>query len=65
MMNDGSVSECDICVTKENRGVDLYTSHDFHKKFNTFLNITACLNPIVSMHLSMATTHSSNLTKVH
>jgi hypothetical protein len=37
MMNDNSVSECDICVTKENRGVDLNTSHDFHKKFNTFL----------------------------
>ena len=45
--------------------VVMYSSNDFHKNFNKFLNTNACLNPSVSMHLSMAATHNTNLTIVH
>jgi len=41
--------------------VDLYSSHDFHKNFNTFSNTTAGLNPSVSVHLSTAITYSTTL----
>ena len=32
-MNGDSVSDCEIGLTKENSGVDLYSSQDFHKNF--------------------------------
>jgi hypothetical protein len=59
MMNDDTVSECEICLIKTT--VHLHQSHDFHKNFNKSLNPTAHLNPSVSMHLSMATTQARTL----
>jgi len=58
-MNDDSVSECEIVQLK--KPVDLYSSIDFHKNFNTFSNTTAGLNPNVSKRLCMAVTYSTTL----
>ena len=58
-MNDVSVSEYEI---GPNKGTcDLYSIHDVHKKFNKSLKTTDSLNPIVSIDLKMATTHSTTL----
>ena len=59
LMNDDSVNKLEIALTKETCG--LYPIHDFHKNFNKSLNTTAYLSPTVSMHVSMATTHSTTL----
>jgi hypothetical protein len=63
MMNDDSVSECEIGLNKENCGpvFNLYLSHNFHTDFNKILDTTAGLNLNVYMNLSMAVTYSTTL----
>ena len=56
MMNDDSVSECEIGLYKENCGPVLN-----HINFNKLLTTIAGPNPKVSMHLSMAVTYSTTL----
>ena len=46
MMNDDSVSVCEIGLTKQNSRVGLHSCQDLHKNFNTFLKTIACLNPL-------------------
>jgi hypothetical protein len=59
MMNDDSVSECEIGLTKENWGPVFKPW--FSQKLQQIFNTTASPNPNVSMHLSMAVTYSTTL----
>jgi len=58
-MNDDSVSECEMGLTKENWG-PVFKSW-LSQKHQQILNTPAGLNPNVSMHLSMAITYSATL----